>query len=162
MSITTGHSTAIAAETAKERLRDAAENQIAKRGTAYALIAPAAAQAFIFHAEGNENDNEEAANTLTNLVAVTNLGKALLGEAKAQKLLDMANSMLQDKSQYGTDREDQTNDLTLTIKLAELAGDVNGDDVVNVADIVEIIRRQGHQVKEQEIAAILSIIMKEP
>ena len=74
----------------------------------------------------------------------------------------MANSMLQDKSQYGTDREDQTNDLTLTIKLADLAVDVNGDDVVNVADIVEIIRRQGHQVKEQEIAAILSIIMKEP
>ena len=162
ISITTGHITAIAAETAKERLRDAAENQIAKRGTAYALIAPAAAQAFIFHAEGNENDNEEAANTLTNLVAVANLGKALLGEAKAQNLLDMANSMLQDKSQYGTDREDQTNDLTLTIRLADLSGDVNGDDVVNVADIVEIIRRQGHQVKEEEIAAILSIIMKEP
>ena len=95
-------------------------------------------------------------------MAVANLGKALLGEAKAQNLLDMANSMLQDKSQYGTDREDQTNDLTLTIRLADLSGDVNGDDVVNVADIVEIIRRQGHQVKEQEIAAILSIIMKEP
>jgi hypothetical protein len=96
------------------------------------------------------------------MMATAEVAKNVLGEAKAQKLLDMANSMLQDKSQYGTDREDQTNDLTLTIKLADLAGDVNGDDVVNVADIVEIIRRQGHLVKEQEIAAILSIIMKEP
>jgi hypothetical protein len=96
------------------------------------------------------------------MMATAEVAKNVLGEAKAQKLLDMANSMLLDKSQYGTDREDQTNDLTLTIRLADLSGDVNGDDVVNVADIVEIIRRQGHQVKEQEIAAILSIIMKEP
>ena len=166
LSITTGHSTAIAAETAKERLRDAAENQIAKKiakkGMLYTMISLAAANAFIYHAEGNEADNEEAANTLSSMMATAEVAKNVLGEAKAQKLLDMANSMLQDKSQYGTDREDQTNDLTLTIKLADLAGDVNGDDVVNVADIVEIIRRQGHQVKEQEIAAILSIIMKEP
>jgi hypothetical protein len=166
MSITTGHSTAIAAETAKERLRDAAENQIAKKiakkGMLYTMISLAAANAFIYHAEGNEADNEEAANTLSSMMATAEVAKNVLGEAKAQKLLDMANSMLQDKSQYGTDREDQTNDLTLTIRLADLAGDVNGDDVVNVADIVEIIRRQGHQVKEEEIAAILSIIMKEP
>ena len=166
ISITTGHSTAIAAETAKERLRIAAENQIAKKiakkGMFYTMISLAAANAFIYHAEGNEADNEEATNTLSSMMATAEVAKNVLGEAKAQKLLDMANSMLQDKSQYGTDREDQTNDLTLTIKLADLAGDVNGDDVVNVADIVEIIRRQGHQVKEQEIAAILSIIMKEP
>ena len=166
ISITTGHSTAIAAETAKERLRDAAENQIAKKiakkGMFYTMISLAAANAFIYHAEGNEADNEEAANTLSSMMATAEVAKNVFGEAKAQNLLDMANSMLQDKSQYGTDREDQTNDLTLTIKLADLAGDVNGDDVVNVADIVEIIRRQGHLVKEQEIAAILSIIMKEP
>ena len=166
ISITTGHITAIAAETAKERLRDAAEDQIAKKiakkGMFYTMISLAAANAFIYHAEGNEADNEEATNTLSSMMATAEVAKNVLGEAKAQNLLDMANSMLQDKSQYGTDREDQTNDLTLTIKLADLAGDVNGDDVVNVADIVEIIRRQGHQVKEQEIAAILSIIMKEP
>jgi hypothetical protein len=162
MSITTGHSTAIAAETAKERLRIAAENQIAKKGLVYALVSPTAANAFIYHAEGNEADNEEAANTLSSMMATAEVAKNVLGEAKAQKLLDMANSMLLDKSQYGTDREDQTNDLTLTIRLADLSGDVNGDDVVNVADIVEIIRRQRHQVKEEEIAAILSIIMKEP
>ena len=38
---------------------------------------------------------------------------------KAQELKDMASSMLEDKSQYGTDREDVTNDLTLSIELPE-------------------------------------------
>ena len=119
MAITTGHSTAIASEIAKERLNTAVKNQIAAKGTAYSLIAPTAAQAFIIHAEGNETENASAATTLSTLVSAAEMGKAFIGEAKAQELKDMASSMLQDKSQYGTERENVTNDLTLSIELPE-------------------------------------------
>ena len=119
MAITTGHSTAIASETAKERLNTAVKNQIAAKGMAYSLIAPTAAQAFIIHAEGNETENASAATTLSTLVSAAEMGKAFIGEAKAQELKDMASSMLEDKSQYGTDRENVTNDLTLSIELPE-------------------------------------------
>ena len=119
MAITTGHSTAIASETAKDRLKSAMQEKIAAKGTAYSLIASTAAQAFIIHAEGNENDNAAASTTLSTLLSAANMGQALIGADKAQALKDMANSMLQDKSQYGTDRENQTNDLTLSIELPE-------------------------------------------
>jgi hypothetical protein len=120
MAITTGHSTAIAAATAKDRLTSAVQNQIAAKGTAYSLIAPTAAQAFIIHAEGNETENASAATTLSTLVNAAEMGKAFIGEEKAQELKDMATSMLEDKSQYGsTKREDVTNDLTLSIELPE-------------------------------------------
>ena len=119
MAITTGHSTAIASETAKERLNTAVKNQIAAKGMAYSLIAPTAAQAFIIHAEGNETENASAATTLSTLVSAAEMGKAFIGEAKAQELKDMASSMLEDKSQYGTERENVTNDLTLSIELPE-------------------------------------------
>ena len=119
MAITTGHSTAIASETAKERLNTAVKNQIAAKGMAYSLIAPTAAQAFIIHAEGNETENASAATTLSTLVSAAEMGKAFIGEAKAQELKDMASSMLEDKSQYGTERENVTNDLMLSIELPE-------------------------------------------
>ena len=119
MAITTGHSTAIASETAKERLNTAVKNQIAAKGTAYSLIAPTAAQAFIIHAEGNETENASAATTLSTLVSAAEMGKAFIGEAKAQELKDMASSMLEDKSQYGTERENVTNDLMLSIEVPE-------------------------------------------
>lgn len=119
MAITTGHSTAIASETAKERLKSAMQTKIASKGTAYSMIASTAAQAFVFHAEGNEADNATASTTLSTLLSAANMGQALIGADKAQALKDMANSMLQDKSQYGTDRENQTNDLTLSIELPE-------------------------------------------
>ena len=119
MAITTGHSTAIASETAKDRLKSAVKNQIAAKGTAYSLIAPTAAQAFIIHAEGNETENASAATTLSTLVSAAEMGKAFIGEAKAQELKDMASSMLEDKSQYGTERENVTNDLMLSIELPE-------------------------------------------
>lgn len=119
MAITTGHSTAIASEIAKERLNTAVKNQIAAKGMAYSLIAPTAAQAFIIHAEGNETENASAATTLSTLVSAAEMGKAFIGEAKAQELKDMASSMLEDKSQYGTERENVTNDLMLSIELPE-------------------------------------------
>ena len=119
MAITTGHSTAIASETAKERLNTAVKNQIAAKGKAYSLIATTAAQAFVIHAEGNETENASAATTLSTLVNAAEMGKTIIGEEKAQELKDMASSMLEDKSQYGTDHENVTNDLTLSIELPE-------------------------------------------
>ena len=119
MSIMTGHSTAIASETAKERLKSAMQTKIASKGTAYSMIASTAAQAFVIHAEGNETENASAATTLSTLVNAAEVGKAFIGEAKAQELKDMASSMLEDKSQYGTERENVTNDLMLSIELPE-------------------------------------------
>ena len=115
----TGNITVSKVEIAKERLNTAVKNQIAAKGTAYSLIAPTAAQAFVIHAEGNETENASAATTLSTLVSAAEMGKAFIGEAKAQELKDMASSMLEDKSQYGTDRENVTNDLTLSIELPE-------------------------------------------
>lgn len=116
----TGNITVSKVEIAKERLNTAVKNQIAAKGTAYSLIAPTAAQAFIIHAEGNETENASAATTLSTLSSAADMGKAIIGEEKAQELKDMATSMLQDKSQYGsTERENVTNDLTLSIELPE-------------------------------------------
>ena len=117
----TGDITVSQVEIAKERLNTAVENQIAAKGWAYKTIAPIAAQAFIIHAEGNETENASAATTLSSLITAANIGKMFIGEEKAQELKDMASSMLQDKSQYGTDRENVTNDLTLSIELPEEA-----------------------------------------
>jgi len=119
MAITTGHSTAIAAETAKGRLQSAVQAQIEDKGTAYSSIAPTAAQAFVIHAEGNETENASAATTWSSLISAANMGEMIIGEEKAQELKDMATSMLEDKSQYGTNRENVTNDLTLSIELPE-------------------------------------------
>ncbi len=115
----TGNITVSKVELAKERLKSAVQAQIAAKGTAYSLIAPTAAQAFIIHAEGNETENASAATTLTTLVNAANVGQAKIGADKAQELKDMANSMLEDKSQYGTEHENVTNDLTLSIELPE-------------------------------------------
>ncbi len=115
----TGNITVSKVEVAKERLNTAVKNQIAAKGTAYLLIAPTAAQAFIIHAEGNETENASAATTLSSLITAAEKGKAFIGEEKAQELKDMATSMLEDKSLYGTNRENVTNDLTLSIELPE-------------------------------------------
>ena len=133
MSIMTGHSTAIASETAKERLKSAMQTKIASKGTAYSMIASTAAQAFVIHAEGNETENASAATTLATLVNAADIGKAFIGDAKAQELKDMASSMLEDKSQYGTERENVTNDLMLSIELPEATtGIMNADSHVDV------------------------------
>ena len=116
----TGNITVSKVEVAKERLNTAVKNQIAAKGFAYSMIAPTAAQAFVIHAEGNETENASAATTLSTLSSAADMGKALIGEEKAQELKDMATSMLEDKSQYGsTERENVTNDLTLSIELPE-------------------------------------------
>lgn len=154
-----GNITVTQVEFAKERFRTAAQNQVAARGMAYSIIAPKAAEAFLIHAEGNEPDNANAATVLSQLELAADMGAMLIGADKAQALKDMANSMLKDMNQYGVEgRENVTDDLSLTVKMADfLLGDANGDGVVNVADIVEIINKG--DVDENDINAILSLIM---
>lgn len=106
------------AETAKGRLKTAVKDGISAKGNAYKMIASTAADAFIIHAEGNEPANTSTATMLSSLEMAANMGAMIIGAEKAQALKDMANSMLQDKSQYGVEgREDVTNDLTLNIEL---------------------------------------------
>lgn len=72
-------------------------------------LAPRLAEAYIYHAEGNEHENPDAQSLLGQL-------DMLLSSYPAFQ--DMANSMLQDKSNYGDpEREDQTDDRSLSITL---------------------------------------------
>ena len=113
-------------------------------------IVPKLVDAYIYHAEGNENDNSDAQTLLMAL-------NSLLSTYPAYQA--MANSMLQDKSNYGdADREDQTNDRTLTIPIKENGeediatrrpGDANNDENVDVADIVEMVNaKEGKPTSE--------------
>ena len=70
------------------------------------MAAPLLVNAYIYHAEGNEDENADAQTLLGTL------NMALSNKPAYQTLV---NSMLQDKSNYGTDREDQTNDRMLTV-----------------------------------------------
>lgn len=73
------------------------------------MAGPLAAQAFVLHAEGDEN-NSETAQTMLNT----------LGILAAQQFPDLNSTMqsaLSDISNYGTERADQTPDRTLTIDL---------------------------------------------
>ena len=74
---------------------------------AAAWMAPKMVDAYIYHAEGNENLNSDAQDLLTELNTTF---------ASYPTYLALLNSMLLDKSNYGdADREDQTNDRTLNI-----------------------------------------------
>ena len=115
------------ADMAKTRLHTAAENMIKSKGAAYALIAGSAADAFIYHAEGDEADNEDAQTTLTTLISAGTSAKAFgyITESQFTALSDMANSMLKDLSNYGdTKREDKTPDRTLSISMPTLTFDI--------------------------------------
>lgn len=152
MSITTGHITELTsgddfAETAKTRLEDAVEAHLTSKGTAYMLISTTAAQAFVIHAEGNEPENPETEGVLWLLENAATMGEMFYGAERIQEMRDMANSMLQDKSQYGVEgREDVTDDLNLDINLPVLflRGDANGD----------------HEIDEQDIDVILDYMLK--
>ena len=126
MAITTNHCTAVNAATAKERLQAAVQAQIAAK-VAIPDIAAAAAQAYVIHAEGNEQENPASASVLTAFSgAATDVG-----EEMAQQLIVMANSMLQDKSQYGTVRENVTNDRTLAVGRTDEATAITGIETIS-------------------------------
>ena len=115
------------ANTAKDRLHEAAESAIASKGTSYSMIAGTAADAYIYHAEGDEADNQDAQNTRESLINAGKLAKVLgvLSEEKYTALTNMANSMLLDRSNYGdTGRDNKTADRTLTITMPTLTESV--------------------------------------
>ena len=112
MSITTSSITEIEtgdgfANTAKTRLTNSVKKVVAAKGQPWSLIANVIANAFIYHAEGDENKN-----TIAQMI-ITAGSPFLTGES-----LTMAKSMLQDYSNYGdADRQDRTPDRTLDIEL---------------------------------------------
>ena len=108
------------ADIAKGRLKEAVENQVRAQGAAYSTVAPKIADAFIYHAEGDEHRSAAAATTLTQMLGLANVARMFgaLPEEKISKLEAMANSMLRDISQYQVeDRQNQTDDLILNITL---------------------------------------------
>ena len=102
----------------------------------------ALADAYVYHAEGNENENDHAQKLLTTM-------NAMLKDYPTY--YSMANSMLQDKSNYGDeDREDQTNDRTLTLTLEKtVPGDANNDGYLDAADLVEMINAMNGHASER-------------
>ena len=107
---------------AEQRLKASIKNAIATQGGAYSIVAEDAAKAYIEHAKGNEHESAEAQSILSTLLGYASLAKMLhlLDDAKIKQLENMAHSMLEDLSNYGdAQRENRTNDLTLTISLPE-------------------------------------------
>ena len=172
LSLTTGHITSLqgdetfTSEYAKTRLRESVKKAVKEKITAKitakfgAVIAASmadndiiekmannVADAFIIHAEGNEADVDTE-----EIMSALSLAFTFMPETKA-----MCKSMLEDKAPYGEEgRENVTDDLSLTITF--LLGDANGDGVVNVADIVEIINKG--DVDDNDINTIIAIIMQ--
>lgn len=100
--------TIISAKVKAKLLNEGLINNETVAGILAASLAPYLANAYIYHAEGNENKNDDAQTLLETLLPL------FQAYPSYQKLL---NSMLEDKSNYGdTDREDQTNDRTLEIE----------------------------------------------
>ena len=116
--ITTGSITEIVTgdgfvNTAKSRLTNSVKAQVTAKGFPWSLIANQVANAFIYHAEGDEFDNAAAQTLLTTLMPY------LSGES-----LTMAKSMLQDYSNFGDeDRQDRTADRTLDITMPTTQGE---------------------------------------
>jgi hypothetical protein len=99
---------------AKERLTNSmstiATNMLQEKlGPLASLASTMAAQAFIIHAEGDENNSEEAQTMLNTF--------GPLAALQFPELAGTLQSALSDISNYGTERADQTPDRTLTIDL---------------------------------------------
>ena len=108
------------AETARARLKEAMEKVVKEKKPSYSIIAGTAADAFIYHSEGDENDNTKARNTLNSLITTGRLALAFkqLTQEQFNTLSNFAYSMLQDYSNYGdVDRQDRTADRSLSIEL---------------------------------------------
>lgn len=117
MSITTSSITGIeddetfTADYAKNRLKNYMKNYISPKLESIGITslyisfgASYLADAYIYHAEGDENNSNYAQLQLSSL-------NTMLNDKPDYQI--MANSMLRDISNYGTDRADHTNDRTL-------------------------------------------------
>ena len=110
------------ATTAKERLHQSL-SRFVKRSIKNDMIATVAANALLIHAEGNENESEEA----SNIMGTLQLAKMFVSSSMKAKMAEhglswdlvesIVTSIMTDTTNLGIEgRQDQTNDLTLTIK----------------------------------------------
>ena len=107
-------------------------------------IAEFASNLFVLHAEGDENTSADRDGLVSayNALKGDNLSNILI---TAGGITDASiYSILDDKSNYGTEKENLTSDRTLSItfpdaSLLYLRGDINGDLRINVTDIVYLI-----------------------
>ena len=160
LSIQTGHITSLPSNsdfmnTAKIRFQDFVKNYASSYTTndMYAQILAAIAT---LHAEGNENLSSDAQSYLSmyNMIKSSlQSNSTLTNKLNARGLTwedaeTALNSMLKDISSYGVEgREDQTNDLKLTIQMPDInnysteiiKGDVDRNGEVNIADAVALV-----------------------
>ena len=108
--------------TAKERLHQSL-SQFVKRSIKNDMIASVAANALLIHAEGNESESEEASNImgtlqLAKMFVSSNMKAKMAEHGLSWDLLEsIVTSIMTDTTNLGIEgRQDQTNDLTLTIK----------------------------------------------
>ena len=107
---------------AKERLHQSL-SRFVKRSIKNDMIASVAANALLIHAEGNENESEEASNImgtlqLAKMFVSSNMKAKMAEHGLSWDLLEsIVSSIMTDTTNLGIEgRQDQTNDLTLTIK----------------------------------------------
>ena len=113
---------------AKERLKTAVENLVNSMGAAYSTMASTISQAFIYHAEGNEDQSSDAQSTLSTLLSAANIARMLgvIEESKIQAMELLGTSMLKNICNYGiSGRQTVTNDLSLPITLNSTSETVN-------------------------------------
>lgn len=115
--------TGMTAEECKTWLNNRMATIITKKMTdkGYGALASTAAsvlaEAFIFHAEGDENQSTDASSCKNNLIS-TYLGAnawGIINQTQYNDLCAMTYSMLDDKSHYGGAHENQTGDRNLDI-----------------------------------------------
>ena len=130
---------------AKQRLTKSMKSVITAKlnakgyGVLATIVADPLTNAYIFHAEGDENKStgeNSAASCLSTLQSSLSLAKTLgsINEAQYAAFSAMLNSILQDKSNYGDEeREDQTSDRQLTIAMPKtsVAASVNHEGTVS-------------------------------
>lgn len=113
---------------AKERLKTAVETLVNSMGSAYSTMASTISQAFIYHAEGNEDKSSDAQSTLSTLLSAANVARMLgvIEESKIQAMELLGTSMLKNICNYGiSGRQTITNDLSLPIALNSTSETVN-------------------------------------
>ena len=158
LSIRTGHVTNLPSNeefvnTAKTRLQNYAQ-KYASSIISNEMFVNVLVSMITLHAEGTENKSSEA----RSLIRLYDLGSSVLkNNASLTAKLSARGltwedaeatmySILEDKSSYGVEgREDQTNDLRLTITMPDLQnpitlrGDINRDGEINIVDVVILV-----------------------
>ena len=112
---------------AKERLRTAVKTLVNSMGKAYSTMASTIADAFIYHAEGDEDQNSDAQSKLSTLLSAANLARmtGAIEESKIAAMELLGKTMLGNICNYGiSGRQTITRDLSLPVQLNPLSESV--------------------------------------